>query len=262
MTSTLIRRAGVFALIAATTTTLTGCGGVIGAKMTYNDVEKAKITDIVLTGGMGDVAIATGPVTETSITRVIRRSSNPGESYRLDGTVLTIDTSCGLDSCSVSYLIKAPAGVKVRGVQHSGDVKLDGVADADIEVASGDLTVTGATGPVQIRSRSGDIRVLDAKKSVKVQGTSGDIQILDAAGPVDAKLTSGDLTVQLSAPGSVTASATSGDLRVLVPAGQYKVNAAAASGDARVVGLTSDPAAKNVIDARVMSGDVTVASGS
>ena len=77
--------------------------------MTYDDTEKAKITDIVLTGGSGDVTITTAPVTETTITRVIRRSTNPGESYRLVGTTLNIDTTCGVD-CSVTYEIKAPPG--------------------------------------------------------------------------------------------------------------------------------------------------------
>jgi DUF4097 and DUF4098 domain-containing protein YvlB len=226
--------------------------------MTYNDTEKAKITDIVLTGGSGDVAISTAAVTETTITRVIRRASNPGESYRLDGTTLNIDTSCGMN-CTVSYVIKTAPGVKVSGQQHSGDVLLDGVADTELEVSSGDLTVTGATGPVDIRSTSGDIRVMDAKKGVKVQGTSGDLQVLNAVGPVDAKVTSGDVTVTLAAPGSVKASATSGDLKVMVPEGKYKLVSSIGSGDLHL-GLTSDEAAKNVIDVHVASGDVTVAS--
>src|SRR5690349_5955644 len=104
MTTTLIRRAAVLALIAASTTALTGCAGVIGAKMTYDDTLKAKITDIVLTGGAGDVVVTTSEVDETTIHRVIRRSTNPGESFKLDGTTLTIDTSCGMN-CSVSYEI-------------------------------------------------------------------------------------------------------------------------------------------------------------
>ncbi|MFD0517635.1 hypothetical protein [Paractinoplanes durhamensis] len=127
MTTTLIRRAAVLALIAASTTALTGCAGVIGAKMTYDDTEKGKITDIVLTGGSGDVTVTSGDVTETSIRRVIRRSSNPGSPYTLDGTTLNIDTSCG-PNCSVSYEIKTPTGVNVRGKEHSGDIVLKGWA--------------------------------------------------------------------------------------------------------------------------------------
>ncbi|WP_433301995.1 DUF4097 family beta strand repeat-containing protein [Actinoplanes sp. CA-030573] len=259
MTTTLTRRAGVLALIAATTTTLTGCAGVIGAKMTYDDTVKDKITDIVLTGDSGDVAIGTGAVQATTINRVIRRATNPGESYHLQGTTLTIDTSCGMN-CSVSYKIVTPPGVKVHGKQRSGDVTLDGLADTDLEVSSGDLTVRDATGPVQIRATSGDIKVLNAKASVKVKASSGDVEVLEAGGPVDVGVTSGDLRVSLAAPNSVTAHASSGDIDVIVPDGKYKLVTSAGSGDVHTGGMTSDATSKNVIDVRVTSGDVTVAS--
>ena len=261
MTTTPFRRAGVLALIAATTAGLSGCAGVIGAKMTYDDTEKGKITDIVLTGGAGDVSVtSTADVTQTTIHRVIRRATNPGESYKLQGTTLTIDTSCGVN-CSVSYEIKTPAGVKVRGKERSGDMRLDGVADTDLEVTSGDMTVTGATGPVQIRATSGDIRVIDAKSSVKIQSTSGDIQALNAGGPVDVRVTSGDVQVSLAVPGSVTAHTTSGDVTVDVPQdGKYKLVTSHGSGDLNTQGLESDATSKNVIDVRAASGDVTVAS--
>jgi len=259
MTSSLIRRAGVLALIATTTAGLSGCAGVIGAKMTYDDTEKGKITDIVLTGGSGDLVVTTGAVTETTIHRVIRRSTNPGNPYRLDGTTLTVDTSCG-PNCSVSYEIRTPPGVNVHGKEHSGDIRLDGVGATDLKLTSGDVTVTGASGAVAVEATSGDIRVVNAKGSVKVHTTSGDIQADRVAGPVDIKVTSGDVHVALTAPSSVTAQSTSGDLWVSVPKGQYRVTAHSGSGDERVQGLTSDATAKNVIDVRVTSGDITVAS--
>jgi uncharacterized protein (DUF2345 family) len=259
MTTTLIRRAGVLALIAATTT-LTGCAGVIGAKMTYDDTEKGKITDIVLTGGVGDVVVTTADVTETTIHRAIRRATNPGESYHLEGTTLNIDTSCGMN-CTVSYEIKTAPGVKVRGKQQAGDVRLDGVGDTNLEVTSGDLIVSDATGPVQIKATSGDIKVLNAKGSVKIKSTSGDVEALDAGGPVDVNITSGDVHVSLAAPNSVTAHATSGDLSIAVPSsGKYKLVTSAGSGDIDTSRLESDATSKNVIDVRVASGDVTVAS--
>jgi len=111
MTTTLIRRAGVFALIAATTTTLTGCAGVLGARMTYNDTVQAKVTEVALSGRSGDVIITTGAVQQTTIKRVVRGSSNPGESYRMTGSTLNLDTSCGPD-CQASY-----EEMKARGVE-------------------------------------------------------------------------------------------------------------------------------------------------
>jgi DUF4097 and DUF4098 domain-containing protein YvlB len=257
MTTTLIRRAGALTLVAATAVTLTGCGGVLGARMTYNDVEPTKITEIRISGGSGDVAVSTGTATQTKITRVVRRNTNPGESYRLDGTVLHLNTSCGHD-CSVSYQIEAPAGVAVKGELRSGDILLDGVGATDVKLSSGDLTVQGATGPVVLQASSGDLRVIDAKGTVKAKASSGSIETINPGAAVDLEVSSGEITVLLNTPQSVTAEASSGDVNVMVPDGAYKITAQATSGDATVNGLTSDPGAKNIIDVRARSGDAVV----
>lgn len=259
MTTTLVRRAGVFALIAATTTTLAGCTGVLGARMTYNDTESGKITEIVLDGGSGDVAVTTTTAQLTTIKRVVRGSSNPGESYKLTGTTLSLDTTCGPD-CSVSYEIQAPAGVAVRGELRSGDIGLDGVGATDVRLTSGNVIVRNATGPVQVRSTSGDIQVLDAKGAVTAQATSGNVQATNVGGAVDIRSTSGDVDVKLSAANSVHAVASSGNVSVVLPQGSYKISTDTGSGNAGVHGLTSDPTAKNVIDVRTASGDVDVAA--
>jgi DUF4097 and DUF4098 domain-containing protein YvlB len=259
MTMTQIRRAGVLALVVATTTTLTACAGVVGAKMTYHDTEKAKITDIVVAGGAGDVTVETAEVTETTITRVIRRSSDPGESYRLDGSTLTVDASCGV-RCSVSYLIKTPPGVTVRGKLGSGDVRLAGIATTDLQVGSGDLTVLNAAGPVKVQTNSGDIKVLDAKDTVQTETGSGDTDVINAAKAVTAKVHSGNLTVLLTEPGSVTAESGSGDIKVTVPEGSYRLVTDTGSGDVDLHGMDSDRNATNVIDVKAGSGDVNVAS--
>ncbi|MET0417447.1 MAG: DUF4097 family beta strand repeat-containing protein, partial [Actinoplanes sp.] len=216
-----------------------------------------KITEIRISGGSGDVAVSTATVDQTKITRVVRRNTNPGESYRLDGTVLYIDTSCGHD-CTVSYQIEAPAGVAVKGELRSGDILLDGVGAADVQLTSGDLTVQGATGPVELQASSGDVRVIDSKGTVKAKASSGTIEAINPGGAVDLDVSSGEITVQLNTPQSVTAKASSGDVNVMVPEGAYKISATATSGDAAINGLTSDPAAKNVIDVRTRSGDAMV----
>lgn len=257
MTTTLVRRAGVLALIAATATTLSGCAGVLGAKMTYDDTEKAKITDIVLSGGSGDVRITTAAVDQTTIKRIIRRTTNPGESYRLAGTTLSLDTSCGMD-CSVSYEIQSPPGVNVRGNLDSGDIQLNGVGTTDVEVSSGDVLVENAAGPVRVKATSGDIQVLHAKSTVTAKATSGDIRAVDPGGAVDLRATSGDVQVHLATPNSVTVDVTSGDIDISVPQGDYNVVNRSNSADTSVHGLTSNPAAKNVLDVNASSGDINI----
>lgn len=260
MTTNLTRRTGAFVLLAATAATvLTGCGGV-GAKLTYQDTEKVKVTDIVLEGRSGDVAVTTAAIEETRITRVVHRRTDPDPSYRLEGTTLHLDTDCGPD-CTASYQVEAPAGVKVRGKLQSGDVAMSGIGASDITVTSGDIVVDGATGPVHVKTTSGDITVRDATAGVTLAATSGDLRAIDVGGnPVSAKTTSGEVTVHTTTVGSVTAQATSGDVEVLVPDGAYRVNLSLKSGDPQVAGVREDPASPHVIDVRTSSGDVTVAT--
>ncbi|MCY1141774.1 DUF4097 family beta strand repeat-containing protein [Actinoplanes sp. Pm04-4] len=258
MTTTLTRRAGALVLIAATTAaTLTGCAGVLGAKMTYEDTEKTKITEIRLDGGAGDVSIRTAAVTETTVKRIIRRSGDPGESYKLDGSTMVIDASCG-HNCSLSYEILAPAGVKVSGELDSGNVAFDSVGDTDVKLTSGDVIVAEPAGAVKLRGTSGNIRVVNAKKPVEVQLTSGDIEAMDIAAPVKLKVTSGNIDAVLTTANSVTAQTTSGDVHVQVPEGSYKVSATTGSGDKDVQGIVDDPTAKNEINLRTASGNAVV----
>jgi hypothetical protein len=257
MTTTRARRTGVLALITVAATTLTGCAGVLGATMTYNDTEKAKITDIVLSGGSGDVRITTAPVDATTIKRIIRGTTNPDGSYHLSGSTMNLDGSCGIN-CSVSYEIQTPPGVNVHGNLNSGDLVLTGVATADVRVSSGDVLISDATGPVKAGATSGDIQVLRAHGTVNATATSGDIRTVDPGGPVTVRATSGDVDVHLSVPTSVTAEATSGDISISVPQGAYKVVTRDHTDDTTVTGITNDPTAKNVLDVKAASGDINI----
>ncbi|MEU8242152.1 DUF4097 family beta strand repeat-containing protein [Actinoplanes missouriensis] len=243
-------------LAAASMVALTGCDGVVGATMTFDDTETAKITDIVMSGASGDVVITTGSVTETRIKRVVRGSANPGPSYRLTGSTLDISTECG-HRCSVSYEIVAPAGVAVRGKVTSGDMRFSGTGGVDLNLTSGDVIVENATGPVKVQATSGDLQVIGAP-SLSVDFTSGNVIAERIAGPIQAKATSGDLQMDLSTPASVTASVQSGDLNLTVPEGAYQIRTDTGSGDEIVENLRNDPRASNVIDLRTRSGDLFV----
>ncbi|HET9516237.1 MAG TPA: DUF4097 family beta strand repeat-containing protein, partial [Actinoplanes sp.] len=167
------RRAGTLVVLGAAAAGLAGCGPGVPTRLTFNDVEQVKVTEIVVTGGSGDVSVRTSARADTRISRVVSYHSGgqPGATYRLSGTVLTVDTDCG-HSCSVSYDIDAPAGVAVRGTLRSGDVNLRDVAGVDVEVSSGDVVVTGASGAVQVRATSGDITVADLQSTAELVATS------------------------------------------------------------------------------------------
>ncbi|MCA2217840.1 DUF4097 family beta strand repeat-containing protein [Jidongwangia harbinensis] len=260
MTTNLTRRTGALAVLAtAAATVLAGCDNGVGARLTFHDTEKVKVSEIVMAGGSGDVAVKTAAITETRITRVVHRRSDPEPSYRLEGTVLHIDTDCGRN-CTASYQIEAPAGVKVRGELRSGDVALADVGAADLKVTSGNIAVAGSTGAVQVKTTSGDIVVHNARAGATLNATSGDLRVMNAnGGPVNARTTSGDVEVRITEAASVTAHTTSGDVEVLVPSGAYQVRTNTNSGDAEVAGVVRDPASKNVLDIKTSSGDATVA---
>jgi hypothetical protein len=261
MTPTLARRAGAVTLIAATAAALAGCGGGIGARLTYDDTEKVKVSEIVLTGGSGDVTVTTAAIADTRIKRIVRTegSEDPQASYRLAGTVLTLDTSCG-QRCQVSYEIQAPAGVAVRGKLGSGTLALSDIATADVTVGSGNAAVDRATGAVSLKSGSGDIMANDLRAEATLVAGSGNIEAhgLNGGKNVRVQTGSGDVTVELTQVASVTARAGSGDVEVMVPDGAYQVKTHNGSGDSEVLGLADDPKAKNIIDVQTGSGDATV----
>jgi hypothetical protein len=257
MNPTLFRRAGAVTLVTATVAALAGCGDGIGGQLTFNDVTKAKVSQILLDGSSGDVQVTTAAVTETTITRIVHSNTDPAVSYSLTGTQLHLDSSCG-SRCEVSYQIEVPAGVSVSGRLGSGDVRLDGVSGADVEVSSGDIAIRNATGPVKARASSGDVTVSGSSGPATLVAASGDVRVLDAGGPVSVKASSGDVHIQLKVPASVTATVSSGDLAVQVPQGAYKVHTTVGSGNLHLNGVVNDDAAKNVLNLAASSGALTL----
>ncbi|GID93330.1 DUF4097 family beta strand repeat-containing protein [Amorphoplanes digitatis] len=261
MTPTLARRTGAIALITATAAALAGCGAGVGARLTYDDTEKVKVSEIVLSGGSGNVTVATAPINETRIKRVVRTggSADPQASYRLDGTVLSIDTRCG-EHCNVSYEIQAPTGVRVHGKLGSGDISLTEVGTAEITVGSGNVEVDRATGAVSVKSGSGDITVTDLHGATTLVAGSGNVEAHGLAGgaAVRAQASSGDVEVELAEAGPVTARTGSGNVELVVPDGAYQVKTHTGSGDTELIGVANDPSAKTLLDVQTGSGDVTI----
>ena len=261
MTPTLARRAGAATLIAATAVVLAGCDRGIGARLTFDDTEKVKVSEIVLAGGSGDVTVTTAAIADTRIKRIVRTdgSEDPQASYRISGTVLTLDTSCG-HRCAVSYEIQAPVGVAVRGRLGSGTLTMSDIASADVTMGSGNAAVDRASGAVSLKSGSGDIVANDLRGETTLVAGSGDVEAHGLAGgkPVRAQTGSGNVTVELTEVASVTARAGSGDVELLVPDGAYRVNTRNGAGDAEVLGIADNPTAKNVLDVQTGSGDARV----
>lgn len=78
----------------------------------------------------------------------------------------------------------------------SGDVEIDGVGDANIQSASGDIRIGELTGPAGLNSASGDISVEDVRAALSVTTAFGDIRAhVTETVRVDARSTSGDVRI-------------------------------------------------------------------
>jgi len=245
--------AGIAALVA-----MGGCDEMQQARLDFSTTEKVKITEIRISGGSGDVAVGSGPAGEVRIDRVVRyRGAEPGKTYRIEGSVLHVETDCG-PRCGVSYDIHAPAGVAVRGETNSGDLILTDVSTVDVRVDSGRVSVTDATGDVKVVATSGDIRAVNVAGNLTADVTSGTIDARGLTGTTtQITATSGDVTLSLGTAGDVRADVTSGSIDLAVPPGPYKIDATASSGEVDIR-VPTDPAGQHHLDLTTKSGDITV----
>jgi hypothetical protein len=181
----------------------------------------------------GRVTLRGSDAAGVSVTRsIFRVPVAPVETVRHDGDLLHIESRCPQDNtptapCRIDYDITVPRATL-----------------ATLVAASGDVTTTGLTGPVAVKSVSGSVE-LDQHRSPSTVAES----------------TSGDVEVHLlDRPETLSATSVSGDVRVRVPdAGPYKVNASTVSGDTEL-GVRSDPGARSQLNLRTTSGDLTVST--
>ncbi|MEV1288852.1 DUF4097 family beta strand repeat-containing protein [Micromonospora sp. NPDC049679] len=250
---TVTAAAGATALLS-----LAGCGALAERRLDFSRTEAVKITEITIAPGSGNIVVRTGPVSTVQIKRVVRyQGGEPGATYRIDGTVLAVDTDCGR-RCSVSYDILAPQGVAVRGENGSGDLDLTDVSAVEVKVGSGSITVTRAFGTVTAETGSGDIELVDAAAAVSAHTGSGSIDGRGLGrGRVEAETGSGDITLALATPAAVRARASSGSIDLTVPDGGYRIAASTGSGSKNLE-VSDDPGASSALDLETGSGDITV----
>src|SRR5690606_17059175 len=174
----------------------------------------------------GNVQVRAGEVAKVRLTRVQR--GDPQISERLDGGTLRVASRCpGLtfDRCDIAYELVVPA---------------DGPVRADVD--SGDVTVSGVSGRLDLHADSGDVTATDLTST-----------------EVNATTDSGDVELGFRrAPTRVQADADSGDVTVRVPKGtRYRVDGTTGSGS-RDVEVGVDPESGHRIIVTTSSGDVEV----
>jgi hypothetical protein len=159
--------------------------------------------------------------------------ARPEVSTSVTDGVLTVDARCAPWGPSASFCI----------------VDLDLVVDEETSVVAhsntGDLSVHGVSGRVQLSSSTGSIMAEDI-----------------VAEEVRATTSTGDVTLGLlRAPTNVQARTSTGDVLIDVPGDgtTYRVLASTSVGE-QVIRVSTDPAAANLIDVSTSVGDIVIAT--
>jgi hypothetical protein len=220
---------------------LTGCDfSGLGEGATFSDNEGLgqEISEVRFTNDSGDVKITVGDTVE--VRRTIKYvDDKPGKTFRVDGGKTLVLEECKERNCWVSYDVTVPEGTKVTGHSDSGSVELVGVASANVEAESGDVTIRDVAGEVNASAQSGSV------------------DLSDIGGAVVAGAESGSVTVGLTAAQNVSVRTESGDIEVSVPDASYRVNASTDSGKVDN-GVGNDSSARHKLDLQADSGNVTV----
>jgi hypothetical protein len=134
----------------------------------------------------------------------------------------------------------------------SGDVEVVNVKSAlIISVASGDIDAEKIGGKAKLVSASGDINASVFSKDVEVSTASGDVELSDISGDLTLQTVSGDATVD--GVGSVVFAGTSGSGRFMDVRGAVK--ATASSGD---LNFRVTPAADSDFSIKTSSGGIVL----
>ncbi|MFF4016463.1 DUF4097 domain-containing protein [Streptomyces sp. NPDC001843] len=236
-------------LLAAASVTViaTGVLGACGAldDKTFKDdhAVSGKITGVRLDDQDGGLEVrGTEGATKVSVHRkVTYRGDKPtSPTYRVENGVLVL-AGCGRH-CSVDYTVDVPADLPVTGSTTNGDVDLSAVGEVKVSTTNGDMTVDGATGPVDLRTSNGE---------VEAKGLRG--------GGVRARTSNGSVSISPAVAQNVWVKTSDGDVTVTAPTGPYRVSTNVTSGSPHI-SVPTDPSAKYALDLSTSDADITVRS--
>jgi hypothetical protein len=249
------RRRGVWIFLAVATAVVVVvpfCLGLGGRAMrrTAEDVTPYHhaIKELRIEAGSAEVSVGTGPAGQARVFKrlkwVLRK---PVVTESLHGDVLSIVSRCpgevglyGGWECGADIDVQVPAGVRVSAASGSGEITVRGVnGDLDLRTGSGEIWVAGSHGALRARVGSGTIR-----------GTglaSSDTEAVVGAGELDLRYAEPPRTVDVSAD--------SGSVKIIVPAGShYRVQGWTGSGDTHLNRALVDDRSDRLISVRSGSG--------
>lgn len=137
----------------------------------------------------------------------------------------------GGSDLDVFVVLPRDSSVKVKTI--SGDTSLEGaLGDVEVASASGDVSALDSCQSLEVKTASGDVTTGNVLDMLKCHSASGDVRCRSAATKTDIASASGDVDLSVERPGDVVVKAVSGDVHVTVARGLVvDVNGNTVSGD-------------------------------
>jgi DUF4097 and DUF4098 domain-containing protein YvlB len=177
----------------------------------------------------GDVVIA-----GTTGSQIHIRAESENDDLRVDasGSRVMIQTSNRDGGAELSV----PQGVRVIVQSRSGDVTIRGThGEVEVHATSGDINVDDVVGRLDVSNLSGDITVSNVTGDGDIATTGGDVKFTNVRGNLGIGTVSGEIDLRGITAKNVRAKTTSGDVTfdgLIDPTGRYEF--ATHSGDVRL----------------------------
>jgi DUF4097 and DUF4098 domain-containing protein YvlB len=215
----------------------------------------AGAVDLTIQTGSGNIAVRAGDSNKVEVHGTIRADHswlNGDASARFhdieanppieqNGSTIRIGHFDNRDrerGISISYEVLVPAQTKLRSESGSGDETIDGIAGpVDVTSGSGDLRVSNIGGETHARTGSGSVELNSIRGPARAISGSGSIRALGIAGGLNASSGSGEVKLEQTAAGDVEISTGSGDVEVKGAKGAVSVTTG--SGEINAQGVPS-----------------------
>jgi DUF4097 and DUF4098 domain-containing protein YvlB len=154
---------------------------------------------------------------------------------------------------SIDYSVTVPPDSELEGSSASGNVSVLGISGpVNINVISGNASAQGITGDTRIHAVSGSIRVFDIRGSADVSTVSGSIDVNKVQGQLRARSTSGTTWIERPA-GDVQADAVSGGMNIMEATGDLRAKTVSGG-----ISIDGNPSSGRFWDINTMSGSVVL----
>ena len=177
----------------------------------------------------GDVVIA-----GTTGNQIHIRAKSESDDLRVDASTSSVMIQTSNHDASAE--LSVPQGVRVIVQSRSGDVTIRGTrGEVEVHGTSGDINIDDVVGRLDVGNLSGDITVTNLAGNGDVSTTGGDVKFTNVRGDLDIGTVSGEIELRGITAKNVRAKTTSGDVTfdgLIDPAGRYEF--AAHSGDVRL----------------------------